>query len=72
MIQIPDHPAIARAERTGYPGGYTEPILRCKVCGEELDADDRVYSDEDGVIVGCEYCLEVRSAWDQYINESTN
>ena len=53
MTQIPDHPAIARAERTGYPGGETYPT--CPVCGEEADT---YYKSREGDILGGEWCVK--------------
>lgn len=62
MNTIPDHPAIARAERTGYPGGETYP--RCPVCGEESDT---FYKGRDGLMFGCDCCVERLTDWEDLI-----
>lgn len=54
---IPDHPEIARALRTGYPG-LPQPHITCADCDRELYGDDLVYA-PDGVMV-CEDCMEAR------------
>ncbi|UNI72452.1 MAG: hypothetical protein [Chaetfec virus UA24_244] len=35
-------------------------LPRCPVCGTETDT---LYRDNDGNIVGCEYCVETVDAW---------
>ena len=59
--QIPDHPDIACALRTGYP----EPVAfpRCPVCGEETDVFFR--NCRSGEILGCDNCIEERDAWEE-------
>lgn len=54
---IPDHPEIACALRTGYPRPL-QPHITCADCDKELYGDDLVYA-PDGVIV-CEDCMETR------------
>lgn len=55
MVDIPDHPDIVAAERTGYPRGHREPP-KCKWCGKELSCSDPVYYiDGDWC---CEECTE--------------
>lgn len=56
-MDIPDHPEIARALRTGYPRPLP-PHVTCRDCDKELYGDDPVYL-VDGAIV-CEGCLEER------------
>lgn len=57
MSEISDHPVIREIETTGYPAGKGETVLKCPCCGEELSADDFVYTGYNGDIVGCEHCL---------------
>ena len=59
MNTIPDHPAIARTLRTGYPGGETYPT--CPVCGEEADT---YYKSREGDILGCDCCVDKLEACD--------
>lgn len=56
FAQIPDHPEIACALRTGYP----RPVksVKCADCGEEFTGDHRMYI-SDGDLV-CENCLRSR------------
>lgn len=54
---IPDHPEIACALRTGYPRPLP-PHIVCHDCDRELYGDDPVYT-PDGVTV-CEDCMEER------------
>lgn len=39
-------------------------IGNCPNCGEELNYDDRVFLNGNGVAVGCEFCIDVRDAED--------
>ena len=57
---IPDHPAIARALRTGYPD--VEPRYpRCPICNQECEM---IYWSKHIEVVGCEMCLETQCAWE--------
>lgn len=59
MRQIPDHPAIRMAERTGYGAPLCqEPI--CPVCGAQCDT---VYINKYGEILGCEECVDTEEAF---------
>lgn len=53
FAEIPDHPEIAYALRTGYP----KPVkfVKCADCGEEFTGDHRMYI-SDGDLV-CGNCL---------------
>lgn len=42
------------------PKDYDMPV--CPVCGEETDT---YYKNKDGVIVGCEFCIETVDAWEE-------
>ena len=42
------------------PRDYDVPV--CPVCGEETDT---YYKNKDGVIVGCEFCIETVDAWEE-------
>lgn len=54
---VPDHPEIACALRTGYPRPLP-PHITCADCDKELYGDDPVYT-PDGVTV-CEDCMKER------------
>lgn len=55
-LEVPDHPDVARALRTGYPRQYDH--LMCADCGSEMTGSNRVYiSDGDTV---CGTCLTRR------------
>lgn len=36
----------------------------CPNCGEELNFDDKVYQTGNGVVLGCEFCIDTRDAED--------
>ena len=58
--EIPDHPDIRRAERTGYVTG--EPVEPCcPVCGSNCCM---IYKNEDEV-VGCDECISTADAWEE-------
>ena len=44
MLNIPDHPEITWAERTGYPSWNQPSETRCDNCGDIIDGE--VYEDE--------------------------
>ena len=44
MMNIPDHPEITWAERTGYPSWNQPSEIRCDNCGDIIDGE--VYEDE--------------------------
>lgn len=46
-------------ERPLEPKGYDLPV--CPVCGEETDT---YYKNKDGVIVGCEFCIDAVDSWE--------
>jgi len=54
---LPDHPEIACALRTGYPRPLP-PHVTCSDCGKELYGDDPVYTPDGETI--CEDCMEER------------
>lgn len=58
MLNIPDDPAIQRAEK--YGTGGVEPI--CPVCGMECET---VYKDCYGEILGCDCCLTAYDACEE-------
>jgi len=60
---IPDHPAIQRMERTGYPDGREPAVPICPVCGQDTDT---FYKDKYGDIVGCSECINTIDAWEEY------
>ena len=62
MYDLPDHPAIRNAERTGYPRPVSLSSLICPRCGEDLTINDDVYTDFTGDIIGCSHCLVCREA----------
>lgn len=47
-------------ERPLEPKDYDLPV--CPVCGEETDT---YYKNKDGVIVGCEFCIDAVDAWEE-------
>ena len=60
-MNIPDHPEIANALRTGYARGKEPDYPVCPVCGSATDA---VYS--DGVnVLGCPDCINTVDAWEE-------
>ena len=59
MYELPDHPDIAHALKTGYPRGVEEPELEyCCECGREIEPDEDVYSCVTHNLV-CEDCLKM-------------
>lgn len=59
---IGDHPAIANALATGYPGGREHTPENCPLCGSECE---KYYMRrEDGEIVGCDLCLTEIEPWE--------
>lgn len=61
MENIPEHPDIAMALRTGYPTCVHFPV--CPVCGEETDTF--IKSKISGEIIGCDNCVVERDAWEE-------
>ena len=53
MENLPDHPIIRRAERTGYERPVSQ-IAICPVCG---GAATTIYTDLYGETVGCDLCV---------------
>lgn len=51
MQTIPDAPWIREAERYGV---QEPPPAHCPICGEETDY---YYLDQNGDIIGCDYCV---------------
>jgi hypothetical protein len=47
-------------ERPLEPKDYDLPV--CPVCGEETET---YYKNKDGVIAGCEFCIETVDAWEE-------
>ncbi len=68
MKNIPDHPDIARALRTGYPYETDDIQPTCPICGHEAEY---FYKDKFDNIVGCELCIEEVEAfaWVYYHRE---
>lgn len=56
-----EHPAITRAERTGYPDGREDTEPKCPICGKEAY---NFYRNRDREIVGCDECLEIVYPWE--------
>ncbi len=65
------HPAILRAERTGYGLPLDECKLPCcPACGDRLYHDDSLYiSGVSGRVVGCSHCISEKTAND-YMEET--
>lgn len=64
-MNIPDHPEIRCAERTGYPSWLQEPKTPvCPICGAETDT---FYKNKDYDIVGCSECIHISDAWDEEV-----
>lgn len=40
-----------------------EPMYHCPVCGAELIDDEKVYLDEFGRVLGCEWCIKAVKVW---------
>lgn len=59
-IDIPDHPDIAEALRTGYPRRFQHaPEIVCPVCDEEAEI---IYRDIHNQTVGCNNCIAIYDA----------
>lgn len=52
---LPDHPQIESAMRTGYPTWTDTSVIYCDKCGDEIDGD--VFEDEQYDTL-CLHCLE--------------
>ena len=61
MFDVPDHPDIACALRTGYPTGHRENPV-CPICGSECET---IYI-KDGTPIGCDECIDRKDAADYY------
>jgi formylmethanofuran dehydrogenase subunit E len=57
MWDIPDHPDIRSAGRTGYPVGHKERIVikTCYECGFDIYADEGYYHRSNGEDI-CKRC----------------
>lgn len=55
MYDLPDHPDIERAQRTGYPDAREDRENVCPICGG--GGGYLFYKNQDGEVVGCEVCL---------------
>ena len=55
-MQIPDHPEIACALRTGYPREYKS--VQCADCQQEFSGDQEMYISDGDVV--CGDCLKER------------
>ncbi len=67
-MNIPDHPEIACALRTGYPQPPKEPIeIHCDECGCHIDGSEKVYA-YDGERI-CEKCCRDRITEDFDVEE---
>lgn len=54
-----EHPDIARAQRTGYPGEYWVGI--CPECGAEAE---EIYVAKCGKILGCNECVTAKQPYE--------
>ena len=66
---LPDHPDIVRAERTGLRPGETpfeDEGVPCPICGKLTDT---LYLDVDGDLCGCENCVRRVDAHEYEKNE---
>lgn len=54
MWDIPDHPDIDMAIKTGYPSWNQPEEINCDYCGDAIDCE--VYEDENHETL-CLYCL---------------
>lgn len=62
--QLPDHPEIQSAERTGYPSWNRAPgFIYCDECGSEITCD--IYEDERHSFL-CEECLRMLHKKEDY------
>lgn len=57
MFDLPDHPEIECAMRTGYPSWNQPKEIRCEACGDVIEDD--VYEDEYHSCL-CLDCLLIR------------
>ena len=59
-FDIPDHPDIRAAERTGYPCGYKsiELVGHCMFCCEDIPEGRRYVESFDGIFCDMECCHE--------------
>lgn len=55
IMNVPDHPDIVSAMRTGYPSWVHPVSYVCENCGDELEFD-KCYEDETYEYL-CEHCL---------------
>jgi hypothetical protein len=65
MFELPDHPDVRRALRTGYSTTIDGDTYRCPVCKTELEADETVYTIYvcgEQYVIGCAECVETRTA----------
>lgn len=61
IYELGDHPVIDLLMREGHVRRHE--TYRCPCCGGELEPEERLYLDSDGV-VGCEACVTVMEAQD--------
>ena len=62
MKQLPDHPAIRYAERTGYPDASYLDRAICPMC--DMEAETLYVSVRYGDTVGCTNCISPHDAWE--------
>ena len=62
-MNIPDHPDITSAMKTGYPSwGQLQPLC-CDNCSEELGDEDEVYTDQHHEVLCKECLLRLHTKW---------
>lgn len=62
MFDIPDHPVIRNAERTGWFDGKEPEYPHCPACGSTAM---RIYKNATtGEIIGCDVCVDDVDAFD--------
>lgn len=62
MYDFPENPIVQNMERTGYPDGKEPEYPVCPVCGHGTDT---IYVRDDGDIVGCDWCIAKKDAWEE-------
>lgn len=62
MTDVPDHPVIRNAERTGWFDGKEPKYPHCPECGAECY---HIYTNATtGEILGCDVCIDENPAWE--------
>lgn len=69
MRDLPDHPDITAAMRTGYPYRKQPKPHCCPVCGQEISYLSVLYINGANEVIGCDECLSPVDA-EEYFNNN--